>query len=860
MSKVFITKNGQFLSRGEGVLTQIENPDLEVNDIGVEVSEKIAEDVKEGDLLFQQSRTFKMHPPFHATTGCHLIEMFEHQGEIYCLVVGYAGYSPLYSPLMIYKYENGAWVDYVYHVSQYRTYATTTNDQRGSVLSVGDDIYIHLEYGSQAGSDFGFYRVRDRQIEDITNHFTDSISAYYPPGSSNNYGAYGGGLAELSGIVHFGLCVRDGSTDTPTSSLVFFKYDPENETGSLADINYSGLSSLTATNKADMINYNGELYFVLSHQNLYDTQVDGNYYNWTVFKWNPSLDAWELFCIPISRNPYLENYVRFKEASDGLYLVMEGDSHEEAVFKLNEATNKFDEFWINSVSPIQVVVRMEEVNGKKYLLSTDYYPSTPSGVHIKEYNSSTSSFVEIPGVLVSNPLHAPIGSSAFKASLGSFVSGTNILVAAGDETSFNFYNFDTTTSSFTDLNTFKLKSQYRQTTKIKTIDYNGSSILGLASASNQRVAFYVYDPSTTNWEFLPKADVYASEYLWSMDMFEQNGDLYAVFNAYGFSEPLRVYKLETSSTQFMKLANPSSIPSFTGYSYNLDTVALDTSTQLVALTTSRDLLLFNFSNDVMTSAVTPSGLVTPTTANANNSEVALYDLSGDIFLSVAWYNNNSTSMNFSSNHQSFRYDGSGGWINVPIEYPVSSIGGQAYDGAFINYLNRLSHVEMWEQNGDFWMMIVGYSSPTNRLFKYENGSWVCQLQKTMDYLSNQIYDFNTISKETSQYFFKAGGYPAFTVFERKSNGSFVNHECPLELSNRSNAVGSHVVDGKLILLAQPAYEIQGPIVMTEVDYPKEKVWYQSYSNLWDQTQTLATGIALQDGSKGDIIKIRRIKR
>jgi hypothetical protein len=54
--------------------------------------------------------------------------------------------------------------------------------------------------------------------------------------------------------------------------------------------------------------------------------------------------------------------------------------------------------------------------------------------------------------------------------------------------------------------------------------------------------------------------------------------------------------------------------------------------------------------------------------------------------------------------------------------------------------------------------------------------------------------------------------------------------------------------------------MQGPVVLELVDYPKELVWYHAYDNMYDQTQTLAEGIALESGSKGDTIRIQKVKR
>ena len=859
MSKVFITKNGQFVSRGEGVLTRIENPDLEVNDIGVEVSERIAEDVKEGDVLFQQSRSFKTPSTFHPSSGAHFIEMFEHQGGLYCLVVGAYNSGPQWIPFMIFKYENGTWNNYIYHYSQYLSQISTTNDNRGCVQSIGDTIYVGLEYGANTAQKYGFYRVRNREVEQISDHLTDPINAYYPPGASNNYGSYDSGMAELSGMLHYGIAVRNGSTDTPTSSIALFKYDPETESGSALDVNYSGLSAIQATDKCDMVNYNGDLYFAITHQNIQDDSVDGSYYNWTVFKYNQTSDQWDFFCIPLKRHPFPQSMMRFRVLSDGLYLAAEGDYQEEAIFKLNESTNKFDDFWINDTTNPQGSVRLEEVNGKKYLITSDQVHTNTSGLHIKEYNTSTSSFVEFSGVSTTHRWLGNVGSIPIYSILGTYVSGSDILIALGWEIDFNFYKFNTDTSSFQDLNVFKLRTETNNVTDLDFIDYNGSSIMAMCATSNQRIGYDVYNPITKNWDHMQKPDTYISTTHNSISLFETGGSLYSIASEY--ISNLTIHKLDESTNQFLKLADPSSIPSFTGYPFGLDTVALDASTQLVALMTSRDLLLFNFSNDTLTSATGPSGLITPTTADANQSEVSLYDLSGDIFLSVAWNNNNSTSMNFSSNIQSFKYDGSGGWSNIAIEYPVSSIGGQV-DAAFISYLNRQKYVKMFEQGGDFWMMTVGYSSPENRLFKYENGSWVHQMQNHMDYGSNGVYGYDTVSYGTSQWFFKGllQSGATFSILERKTNGSFITHQCSLETPSRAATIGAHVVDGKLVLMAYPIYDMQGPVVLELVDYPKELVWYHAYDNMYDQTQTLAEGIALQDGSKGDIIKIRRIKQ
>jgi len=113
----FIIRDGNKFVLNGNELLQTENPILEVPDIlnSEEVREKIAEDVKEGDVLFKR---FKGYDPVNAiqpTGGTALTsDFFVYKDELYLTYCG----SPVNPALFVYRNDEWQQIIGFHHVAK----------------------------------------------------------------------------------------------------------------------------------------------------------------------------------------------------------------------------------------------------------------------------------------------------------------------------------------------------------------------------------------------------------------------------------------------------------------------------------------------------------------------------------------------------------------------------------------------------------------------------------------------------------------------------------------------------------------------------------------------------------------------
>ena len=375
MSKVFITKNGQFLSRGEGVLTQIENPDLEVNDIGVEVSEKIAEDVKEGDVLHNYLHVAECRNNSFYSYATLTSDFYKKDGELFCLVAAREG-----TGFIIMKYDNGSWR---YHVSNSEFFSRNLLS-RSNVIVTSDNKVI-IAGVPRIADNYDAVHVAELAGNRIMPYAQDrSASSYigntYSPGSSSNF-VY---VAEASGLVHCIMGYRHSDATSGQGHQAFI-VDTKNE--KLIPVPTDPSSGYNPYD-AQIIEYQNNLYMVHQWDNDFVT-----------YSFNNSTSSWDF----VSRVDSGVHNIKMSHAiSNGnLYLAIVHRYSNIKIFKFNTTTNLWDEVdniisnWDASSYGTIGAAKLYDVSGSlRFAMHTNSnttYNASSLGV-VHELDTDTSSF------------------------------------------------------------------------------------------------------------------------------------------------------------------------------------------------------------------------------------------------------------------------------------------------------------------------------------------------------------------------------------------------------------------------------------------------------------------------------------
>ena len=139
VNRKFITHNGQIISSNAGSIISTLSG-LEVEDIvgSQQVTEKIAEDVKEGDLVYSYMPVVDELGTGQVTRGdettfAHDKRFFVYENNLYYLCMDWRNQ-------VLYKYENDEWVEHVSTDDIGKGFLDTYANV-GSVFTFGDDVY-----------------------------------------------------------------------------------------------------------------------------------------------------------------------------------------------------------------------------------------------------------------------------------------------------------------------------------------------------------------------------------------------------------------------------------------------------------------------------------------------------------------------------------------------------------------------------------------------------------------------------------------------------------------------------------------------------------------------------------------------
>ena len=296
MSKVFITKNGQFLSRGEGVLTQIENPDLEVNDLydTEEIQAAIRDDVKEGDIVYRVDSALmpeNYEGDFYATTKTRL---FVFKGKLHCIAYSDLGY--IVAPgLVLWRYDEGGWVRLSFLLKGVsRNLFTGGGAYRIAVHVEEDTFYVGAGTSGRDNQRFAVWKWSGSEFIPISVPQIDpndnSLGFDSTLGTSNSTGMACEFFKESSGRVLFANGFNsEYQTDKALNSIKVYEFDVSSESFNLLSMDPSSAQGGNCNDTA-FVEYDGS-----THLGRFGADPGAGGDTWEIFRWNTSSSNWDLW-------------------------------------------------------------------------------------------------------------------------------------------------------------------------------------------------------------------------------------------------------------------------------------------------------------------------------------------------------------------------------------------------------------------------------------------------------------------------------------------------------------------------------------------------------------------------------------
>lgn len=856
MHRQFITYQGRPLVVGEeDDLLTIPEPGIEVNEIlgSEEVTEKIAEDVQAGDHLYRSKRAWEdLNMTYPYASEVRTVEMFKKDGDLYC---GALTENPRAT---IYKLNNGKWeIEFMegYNPSQDADINSTNEGYvNGSFLPKGEKIYI-TETKNHDGVNLHFAEYENGLTQYIQGlwHEPNLSSGYYLNVDTTK-------LYEFSGQVHYAIAgMFDGAgslAGNVSGSCRTFIFDESTRTFTTVPNEVSGDSQWHRC--IDMCEADGNLLLGLG---AYATAGgDPNVTDPVAFhikKWNSSTSAWEVHqALPIGANG---DSFKFYEFSSGVYLSVDVGDH--LLYKYNTSTTNFDLITTDSSITCRQV-RLFEGNDTIYKVATHSinYNTEPSGlVHTSKYDFATSSWTDLSSwVPINHGLYeiSPTtnysvgGSQAYHRAIDVMHHDGNAYMGIGHAMTgdgaraffFGFYEFDFSNETWRDMYafpTFATGYYGASNPHIDVIDFSGQTFMSETFVSEN---YGVYLSSVDAFDRLNTTDIDSSRLFGYF--IEDDNKLYSIGgrNNQAF---VHTYEYTPSSQRFMKLATSLTAPA------NINHLAIAdlSGTKYVIVdfnTTSPTIGLYTFSSGVFTEHTPASGFPNQPAAESQQSDIIAFNNE----LYAVTVHNTATDSDLI---RAYKYNGST-WDQL----------GTTFNNRTNNYQSFFG-VNLVEYNDELHALVSHNYNPLH--FKYNTSTSSFDEQRAriggMSNTSDNRYSPYVTSKVHDGSIFVMFGYEyhrdirKFNVFEYDGY-SWKCHPLPSmePFYNYNGSPQLWTVNGDL-------YAKHGSTLAHRfklLDYRNETVWYKKPQHFTSQLKDNATGIALESGSKGDTIKIRKVKR
>ena len=858
MHRQFITYQGRPLVVGEedDILT-IPEPGIEVNEIlgSAEVTEKIAEDVQVGDFIFKEGASFDDYGPTQPGPAI-FVNFVVKDGELYL-------YSNIGSgKYVIHKYVDGRWIDHLGygrldHLEMYPQTDVGTQSKL-TVKEVSGTVHMTAFTGGnqEYPNLFSIRKVSGGYIKGIA-HPPQNI---LPPQKKESNGRYTQIKAfkfeEHDNEVH-AVVTFDNSDLSADNNFYSYKVDLENETWELTTADPSGPIQLG--DGIGLKSYNNELYLILGLYGGGERRTPSDpYLRLIVYKWNSSSQNWDWHQdIETSNGQDYGRYVEFYEGYGGLWLAT---SHYQGpnVFKLNESTGYFD--LVDNAIGFPDASSAGANSPTLYEDGDDFYlacgaanvnPTNDIGFNIHKYDPSTSSFnlyQRVGGV----PVYRTTGSDSIR-NLDIKKYGEELFAAlsTGRETLVFKYNYST---SSWDRDTDFLPRNYRSADG-SILTFKGNDYLGIASPS-ETLCVFLLTSGTDGKPILDRTklvDVTSPNGAIECNLYEHDNKMYAFVRRWpGYLPAFWVYEYDEAQNQFFKLADTSA----TTYNTSLSRSTSLSGVQYVTLAgpNGNQVNIYSGVGGIYERMPDPSSTLQGPCRGAD-----IIAFSGQLFAANNTYINLTT---IPGMMESWKWNGSS-WDTISFNVP--------FDPTYRLYYPV--GCAMWIYNDELYMHMGAQpvNDPTyeSMTFKYDSSAneWVYQDELRSPRVGStshqQLYAVTHNGKPWLFSIYRTSeNYRTVRVAEQLSEGVWRHHPFP----NSDDVIGFEGLcpvswNNKLwVFYDHFAYSDSSLRVAKLSDYVGEEVWMKNRQGYAHEKRYIDFGIALESGSKGDTIRIQKVRR
>ena len=835
-----IIKNGNNFVLNGNELLQTENPVLEVPDIlnSEEVREKIAEDVQEGDVLYNVIPRFDLKKMLPGEDGytCKFIVV---DGELHCIF--FQGTGELF---MDYIYKDETWQLHrskpQEHLStnilepyQYAGNAFVTSDGR-VLISLGNSTFKPFfsvgEYNINTNGAYELFKAPDASAwPDVQNYNTNQWRYVY---STDMY--------EASGTVHLALGFY---SETSSQGVVTYTLDLENKKINPVTID---TSSDSISESVRMMEYDNNLYLAVAGNRATVGHLQ-------LYRYNASTNHWDFVSYAEDTGSTLRGLSTLVTSSGDFFVAgTRGTAYYLALWKYNDVTEQLEEYvdfdsYDSSSRPqtYGLNTSLFEYDGSAHVVLVGQdLDFKGNNLRVYRHNSTTSSFDYLPSGI--NGIRAASTWDAYGIDTINFNNELHCAVQMTGPEFQTLMKWDPTVNRFE--RNFKMDAPpvYGAVHDMALVEFSGTAFMAAGTYRSPRLSFS---------EFITSGD--SSGYFLNMKSGSPGpaNEVYGV-GFYELSGLLRMigsgrgpyfyhYEYDPADHQFKKLADASGIP--TARSYGV-TTAQFSGTQYIAMGHEGSPYIKTWYVDTDGSSLInlpdPSSVPTGTVAYG----IELVEHNGELLLVVAGAG---TDVAFSA----YKLN-AGVWEDIPVNY---------------NYwqdlvpLNSKQGLATFTIGDDLYLFDDNTGYPYHHIFKYDGSAW----NEDLDELPNTRHPITPNVKHAEHkgedYFLV--GNDSFTpkdgrlgVIKRSSNGDWL--KIPIEHYGDYTLTDPRIfsVNDTLMVLA-PDHRASLKLRRYDLsEFANEKVWVTNYDPLHDTVQPFATGVALESGSKGDTIRIQKVKR
>ena len=838
MHRLFVTYKGQPLVVGtEDDLITIPEPGIEVNEIlgSEEVTEKIAEDVAVGDVLYKYVKHVDIldgDPHDNFIGGGSFVE---HEGDLYLMQETNDGTPYLY------KYENSRWRDVLDgHGAKYYFNGADYGKVMGNVFSTSEGMYA-ICVGQDKGAT-GYYLRRYENgslvakypIADEYHIDPSSVSPIPAPSSK--------AVLEVSGKIH--IILPHSSGDGVTNGFLPYTYDPKTNKLTKTDVDLSSvLGSANSYGASYMVEYDGSIYCVIS-------STVGR----KLFRYDPVDDYW-YYLDSYSLGSALEETILLSSTT-GLWSFggIEANGYGGRLDRIDTSTGTFVQYPISGVDPALSVnsVGMWEEDGFIYLVAwgRNGFASTIndiSGVaYVAKLDPATSSVTVIPNALnLRGTYNQTIGDTYHQGRFINYRGDKFISVNYSNLVAphMNIFKWNSELQKFEDISYWAglHGGGVRLSSQPSLYEYNGRHYYATEQYDEQIIfGEYITSGNPSGYFIKHNKDVsYNHRPYWPV-IYESSSGLYC-FTTKNDADPASIYKLDEPNDFWNKFDQSvtSSIPAagapyilnFSGQNFlsiNHFTTAPYVSTYILDGSTITAL------PDVSSTATVGS--------KVGYHPAQLLEYNNELFMFRDNFDNGTDVW------EVWKWDGAN-WQDVAISSNVVT------RGYGIPYI----------LSGTLNFVAFNYNAAgTATLWKYDGSGFDRDYNEKIPPMIGTYR--SSIVKDDYVYIFAAGyGAANDAGLVRKPDGEWVTFSHKEKGENGQNIEAYHISSTGEIFLLHTTYQggnqKSGMYKSSISEFFDERVWYQKPPReLESRNGYEAAGIALESGSKGDTIRIQKVKR